>query len=126
MSASVTVDLVTYDAKRDAFVLVVVEEGPWPVEETNANLRRLKDKLSACVDAAVDGGVAQKFPDSAGKLVVIRLDCYDTPQDQSEQLLFRVAEYVHSSAHIRCAVAEKRYVSGLEFEFNWRSVKNDA
>ena len=126
MSANVTVDLVTYDPKRDAFVLVVVEQGPWPADAIEPSLRRLQNTLSACIDAAVDGGVAQKYPESGGKLVVILLDCYDTPRDQSEQMLFRVAEYAHSSADIQRAINEKRYVGGLDFEFNWRQLPKDA
>ncbi len=88
--------------------------------------RRIQDRLLDCVDAAVDGGVARLHPDSTGKLIVIRLNCYDTPHEQLEEHFFRVAEHVHRSKEIQAAIRDKHYVAGLEFEFNWRTLPNDT
>jgi hypothetical protein len=69
-----TIDLVTDRPTDGAFILVLVEEGPWDPDETDVQLRRIQDRLYDCVDAAVDGHLAGKYPDSRGKPVVIRLD----------------------------------------------------
>ena len=105
--------------------MVAVEQGPWPPNSTNEQLVRLQNKLLDYVDAAVDGGLAQKYPDSVGKTVVVRLDFYDTPREETEQLLFRIAEHVHRSSDIQAAIASKRYVAGLDFEINQRNLTND-
>jgi hypothetical protein len=126
MSCNVTVETITYDPKRDAFVLIVVEQGPWPPDAINTNLSRIQRRLLDCVDAAVDGGVALKLPHSAGKLVVIRLNCYETPHEEVEQFFFRLVEYVHSSLEIQDAIRQKRHIAALEFEFNWRKLFNEA
>jgi hypothetical protein len=126
MSSSVTIETITHEPKRDAFVLICVEQGPWLPEAVPAHFRRIQDRLLDCVDAAVDGGVARLHPDSIGKLIVIRLNCYDTPQADLEEHFFRVAEYVHQSEEIQAAIRDKLYVAGLEFEFNCRTLRNDA
>jgi hypothetical protein len=123
---SITIDLVTHDPKQDAFVLVAVEQGPWPPNTTDEQLLRLQNKLLDYVNVAVDGGLAQRYPESLGKPVIIRLDSYDTPREQTEELFFCVAEYVHQSSDIQAAVTNKRYVAGLTFEINQRSLTGDA
>ena len=119
MSSNVKIDLITHDSKRDAYVLVVVEQGPWEEATADAELRRLQDRLYDVVDVAVDGHFASQYPDSRGKTVVIRLDCYDTPQDEVERFFHLFAEHIHASAEVQSAIVNRQNVKELEFEFNW-------
>lgn len=60
------VDFVTKGPTDDVWSMVLVESGPWefPVE---TGLRNLQQRLYGCLDAALEGGLAAKFPDSLGK-----------------------------------------------------------
>ena len=122
MSHKATIDLVTYDPKRDAHILVAVETG----DGSTDSLRRLQERLYDYVDIAVDGFLAQKYPESRGKSIVIRLDCYDTPRDACERFFFRFAESIHSSREIQAAIAEHGHIKDIDFEFNWRRLKDAA
>ena|ERR1700722_12733453 len=122
MSQKAKIDLVTYDPKRDAHILVAVETG----DGSTDSLRRLQERLHDYVDIAVDGFLAQKYPESRGKSVVIRLDCYDMPRETCEQFFFRFAEFVHSSREIQAAIAEHGHIKDIDFEFNWHGVSNTA
>ena len=89
--------------------MVLVENGPWrgPMD---LYLRKLQERLYGCVDAALDGQLAERFPESAGKSVVIQLDCYDLPKDEVQAFFTAFAEGVFSIADYRVALAESRFV----------------
>lgn len=122
MSHKAKIDLVTYDPKRDAHVLVVVETG----DGSTDCLRRLQERLYDYVDIAVDGLLARQYPKSSGKSVVIRLNCYGTPRDACEQFFFRFAEHVHSSAEIQAAIKENGHIKDIDFEFSWQTLTSTA
>jgi len=58
---TVTIDFVAFDDERDACLLVLVEQGPWSgvVED---RLKGLQERLYGCLEAALDGQVAERFP----------------------------------------------------------------
>ena len=120
MSRKATIDLVTYDSKRDAHILVAVEQG----DGSTDCLRRLQERLHDYVEIAIDGFLAEKYPESKGKSVVIRLDCYDVPREAWEQFFFRFAEYVHASTEIQAAIANHRNIKDIDFEFNWQRISD--
>ena len=120
MSRNATIDLVTYDPKRDAHILVAVEQG----DGSTDCLRRLQERLHDYVEIAVDGFLAEKYPESKGKSVVIRLDCYDVPREICEQFFFRFAEHIHASPEIQAAIAKHRHIKDIDFEFNWRRISD--
>ena len=66
--------------------MVLVEQGPWsgPVED---HLHSLQARLYGCLEAALDGQVAAKFPQSKGLTFVIQVDCYDLPPSRIEDLV---------------------------------------
>jgi len=120
MSRKATIDLVTYDPKRDAHILVVVEQG----DGSEDCLRRLQERLYDYVEIAVDGFLAEKYPESKGKSVVIRLDCYDSPREACERFFFRFAEHIHASTEIQAAISKHRNIKDIDFEFNWQAIAN--
>jgi hypothetical protein len=77
--AEVTVDFVVKDPWR----MVLVEEGPW--EDVSSNLHRVQDRLYACIDAAIQGKLAEQFPESKGADITVQLDCYSLPQEPVSQ-----------------------------------------
>lgn len=75
----VTADFVTFDDDRDACLLIMVEQN-WtgPVDD---NLRALQSRFYGCLNAVLDGDLAEKFPASKGRVIILRVDCYDLPVD---------------------------------------------
>jgi len=122
MPHKATIDLVTYDPKRDAYVLGVVETG----DGSAGCLGRLQERLYDYVDIAVDGHLAQQYPESRGKSVVIRLDCYDSPREACEQFFSRFAEHIHSSGEIQAAIRKHGHIKDIDFEFSWRTLTGAA
>jgi len=91
----VTVNFVAFDDERDACLMVLVEEGPWGAQ-VHDNLIRLQGRLYGCLEAALDGQLAENFPRSKGMTVVVRVDCYDLPQTAIEDFVQRFSEGVAS------------------------------
>ena len=91
--SEVTVNFIAFDEAQDAYLMVLVEEGPWddPIAD---HLHRLQDRIYGCLDAALDGQLADKYPNSRGKTIVVRIDCYDLPQADIDDFVQRFAEGV--------------------------------
>src|SRR5713226_1754799 len=110
-----TIDLVTERPSDGAFILILVEEGPWKAGETQVQLRRIQDRLYDCVDAAVDGHLAAKYPDSHGRPVVIQLDCYDTPDRPVREFMKRFASSIANSEEVQGDLAAQGFVASIGF-----------
>lgn len=96
--------------------MVIVEQGPWPTAEVESNLRRVQERLYGCLDAAVDGDLAQRYPASHGKSVVIQLDCYNVPEAEVREFFGRFSVGALSIDDYAGAVATSPFVSGISFE----------
>jgi hypothetical protein len=125
MQKRVKIDLITQDAKKDAYKLIAVAQGPWPASEVTDHMRALQEKLYDYVDAAVEGGLAAQYPQSCGKKVVIRLDCYDTPQAEMEQFFNRFVEHIRSNPTIQAKIAQTHHVKEIDFEFSWATIPQE-
>ena len=93
--SDVTIDFIAFDEGRDAWMMVLVEEGPW-LGSSHSHLTRLQDRLYGCLEAALDGQLADAYPDSRGKTVVVRVDCYDLPRDEIDGFIEKFSEGVTS------------------------------
>lgn len=87
------VNFVAFDDERDACLMVLVEEGPW-YDAVHEHLTQLQERLYGCLDATLDGQLAEKFPKSKGKTVVVQVDCYDVPQTAVDDFIQRFSEGV--------------------------------
>ena len=114
----VTIDVVS-KAQDGSLTLTLVEEGPWAADEITPNLRRVQERLYNCVDAAIDGQVAALYPQSKGKPVVIRLDCYDTPDTPVREFIDRFSVLIRDSADVQRDLKAKGFVSSLRFDYSW-------
>ena len=97
--------------------VVLVEQGPWLDQESE--LRRVQARLYDCVDAALDGRFAEKFPDSSGSDILIRLDCYDVPKSLMQKVFDIFAETITEHPDNKSALKKSPYVSTLSFELNF-------
>jgi len=117
----ITVDFVAKgDTDRD-WKMVLVEQGPW-LGSLEPELRRIQERLYGCLDAALDGQLAEKFPESAGKRIVIRLDCYNVPQDEVANFYQRFSAGVFLTQAYRHAMEPSRFTNGFSFEINFDSI----
>jgi hypothetical protein len=73
----VTIDFVAFDPELDACLLVLVEPGPWTDGKIEGCLIALQARLYGCLEAALDGQIAERFPEAVNKKVIVRVDCYD-------------------------------------------------
>lgn len=118
MSSPTTVDFIARGDLPDQWQMVLVEEGPWP-GPLNEELRRIQERLYGCIDAALDGLLAEKFPDSYGKEIEIRLDCYDLPKVEISEFFERFSEGVFCIEDYRKALSQSKFVAAISFRINF-------
>ncbi len=117
----ITVDFVASGASPDEWKMVIVEEGPWR-DAVEVQLGRVQDRLYGCIDAALDGQLASKYPESQGKKIVIQLDCYNLPRDEVAEFFERFSSGVLETASYRVALNKSRFVRGISFELNFEMI----
>lgn len=117
----ITVDFVASSASLDEWKLVIVEEGPWR-DAIEVQLRRVQDRLYGCIDAALDGRLASKYPEAQGKKIIIQLDCYNLPRDEVSEFFERFSSGVLETASYRAALNNSRFVRGISFELNFEAI----
>ena len=100
---------------QGGFSMVIVEEGPWGEGETEANLRRIQARLYDCIAAALDGQLADRFPESKCKPVEIRLDAYDVPEKELLAFFALFTESVPRLPDYAESLATKKFVESLSF-----------
>lgn len=105
-----------------AYVLVLVEQGPWNHDAVNSHMRRIQQRLNDCLSLALFGGLAAAFPETAEMPVIVRLDCYDTPDANIRELVERFATAVSESSKIQDGLLRNPFVSSIAFEYNWRTI----
>ncbi len=95
--------------------MVLVEEGPWtgPVDD---HLRALQDRLYGCLEAALDGQLAEEFPKAANKRVIVRVDCYDLPRSEVDEFMERFSNGVAELSDY--SVEKSPWVKSFGFEVN--------
>lgn len=115
------VDFVARGEKAGEWLMVLVEEGPWqpPFE---AQLRRLQNRLYGCIDVAIDGALAGKFPDSLGSNVIVRLDCYNVPREAVSDFFEKFIAGVFATGDYKAALEGSNYVKGLSFQLNFEAI----
>ena len=95
--------------------MVLVEKGPWdgPVD---GHLRALQERLYGCIEAALDGQLAEQFPKAANKQVIVRVDCYDIPRPEVNEFMER---FSHGVVELPDYSAEASpWVKSFAFEVN--------
>jgi 2'-5' RNA ligase len=125
LSRSSTIDLIT-TRSDGTFILCVVEQGPWANDSVKEELRRLQERLYDCVDVAVDGHLASKYPDSRGKAVVVRLDCYGISKAAVGPFFERFVKHVQQSTEIQNDLRNNGFISSLEFAFSCRELESEG
>ncbi len=116
------VDFVARGDGPDEWKMVLVEEGPWN-GSVETELRRVQDRLYGTVDAALDGQLAERFPESKGKRVIVQLDCYNCPGTEVSEFFDRFSKGVFATADYEQALDRSPFVSGIAFHLNLQAIK---
>lgn len=108
------VDFIARGEAPDEWLMVLVENGPW-TEPIEVELSRLQNRLYDCMDAAIDGQLASKFPESNGKRITIRIDGYMLPVPEIQSFFKRFTEGVIWQGGYAADIEKSPFVASIEF-----------
>jgi len=117
-NASVRVNLISRRPVDEAYVLVLVEDGPWPESKVLDSLQKVQSRLMQTVDAVVDGSFARQFPESRGKHFVIRLNSYNIENEELDLLFTRFTSWIKKSEKLSRGIEDAKTIRSLHFEYN--------
>ena len=117
---NVTVDFVAREADQSRWQMLLVEEGPWPEGQIEANLQRIQERLYGCIEAAMDGQLAEKYPASVGKALTILVDFYNVPEKRARQFFERFSTGALDQPTFRTALEGNGFVQDISFEANFQ------
>ena len=119
----VTIDLIT-QLPDDDWAVTLVEQGPWSEGDCDDRLSALQDRLWGCFETITLGLLANKYPDSLGAKVVIRLHCYDTPHVPCLSLFEAFADQASSAFRSNSGSPSDQFVEEMKFTFSHRTLKD--
>jgi len=114
---SVTVDFVTRSASGDTYNLILVETGPWADADVMTELTRVQGRLDDVVNAVLQGALIDRYPETRGHPLVIRLDGWGLPEGLIPEFCAHFADHVRTSPAIRDALKKDGIVPSLRFDF---------
>jgi hypothetical protein len=89
------IDLITRDAAGGRVELVMFEPRPWlDGDEAEAQLFQLQEKLNAYMSFALDGEMAEAYPELATQPLRLVLQCMDVPPPPAVEFLSHVREQI--------------------------------
>jgi len=111
-----TIDLITENRSTGEFVLILVEDGPWPEHDSDWNvcLSRIQSRIYDAIDIAVDGHLVEKYPDAKGKTIRIQIDSPARTPDRLKELVFKLRSVISTEGNeYHSAIKKSQYVSDL-------------
>lgn len=86
------IDLLTHDPHAGKVELVMFEGRPWDGGEEQ--LFQLQEKLNAYISFALDGELADTYPELANQPLSVVLRCLEMPPSEAVEFLAKVREQV--------------------------------
>lgn len=84
------IDLLTHDSNSGKVELVMFEGRPWDGGEEQ--LFQLQEKLNAYISFALDGEMADSYPELVSKPLSVVLRCLEMPPGEAVEFLSKVRE----------------------------------
>jgi len=120
-SQTFVVDFVVKGDSPDVMKMVLVEEGDW--SNIDARLRLLQQRMYECIDAAIDGQLTDLFPETKGKKIVVSIDFYDAPHEETSEFIERFSKNVFlNPSYYGDALRQSRFVKDIAFEVNFETL----
>jgi hypothetical protein len=93
LEQATVLDRLVVDPVSNEVVLVMVESRPW--DNGPDQLRQLREKTSAYLGLVVDGELAHRHPEAAGRRVRFQLECLSgTPTGEASRTVTMLADVV--------------------------------
>ncbi|NUO72257.1 MAG: hypothetical protein HOQ10_06030 [Frateuria sp.] len=118
---STVIDFVSRGDSPDEWRVVLVEEGPWR-DSIEEQLGRIQARLYDSIDAILDGQLAEKFPESKGKRVILQLDCYNVPALEADQFFQRFSSQVFLLDDYRRALQGNPFVREIKLQIQFENI----
>jgi len=114
----VTIDFVAKGKDESEWLAVLVEEAgdSFDIDEF---LYEFQDRLYNCLDAIIDGQLAEKFPDTKGRNIIIRVDCYKLPKAEIKEFFDDFSGGILTVPDYASALASSVYVNNINFVINF-------
>ena len=119
---STVVDFVAKSDDPSIWLMILVEQGPWERNEISDELSRIQNRLYDSVDAAIDGQLATKFPETFGKIIQVQLDGYNLPEIEISEFFKSFSENIFKIQDYSLALENSKHVSGIKFELNLEKI----
>jgi hypothetical protein len=115
MPNQVRLDIVSRGADGVTYSVHLVEQGPWADADVPQKLRSVQDRLYTALEVILDGKLAELYPETDGKAVVLRLECWGTPDAPVRDFFERWAQHVQSDNEFAPSIARCPHVSSIGF-----------
>jgi hypothetical protein len=86
------IDLIADDSKTGEVALIMLEERPWDGSELR--LFQLQEKINAYLSFALDGEMAEAYPQFTSRKIRLQLDCVGLPDPGVVEFLGMVREQI--------------------------------
>ena len=86
------IDIVAHDAQTGEFALIMLEQRPWDGSELQ--MFQLQEKLNAYLSFALDGEMAEAYPDLSKLPLRIQIDCAAMPEGAILEFLNHVHDQI--------------------------------
>ena len=86
------IDVIAEDANTGEVTLIMLEPRPWDGSEVR--LFQLQEKINAYLSFALDGEMAESFPQFDGKKIRVQLDCVGMPPNDVVGFLSMVRDQI--------------------------------
>ena len=111
-----TVNFVAPTDDPNIWKIVFVETGPW--DDIPKELHRLQERLYDCIEGAIDGALAEQYPDTNAKAITLQLEGCDLPEKDVREFWNAFSSGVVKIPEFASALANSPYVTGFNFELN--------
>ena len=116
----VVVDFVARGTNESEWLVVLVEQlDAGAVGDISRFLNRLQDRLYDCLDAILDGSLADRYPETLNNKVIIRVDCYNAPEDDVLVFFNAFSSGVLKIPDYSAALEDNAFVSNVAFQINF-------
>lgn len=86
------IDVIAEDARTGGVVLIMTESRPW--DGSARRLFQLQEKINAYLSFALDGEMAESYPQFAGRPILLRLDCAEPLDRRTTQFIGAVRQQI--------------------------------
>ena len=86
------IDLIAQDPDTNILILGMTEPRPW--DGTDRRIFQLQEKVNAYLSFALDGEMAEHFPQFADKTVRLQLECVEPPDEKTNYFIGVIREQI--------------------------------